>query len=196
MLTPETITAAGKSLLTETIQRMSVRSERAEIEFFESAGSIHFQITAHPEDSRVMVGSGGVHIDALTSLARLLFFGAYRSVQCMTVLSMENAEPIETKDFEPDEEWPKDELTEFALNITKACFSHAQCSVECKLQDPWSHLMEINIDRAHEYPLGRFAKAMSPIMMHIGILNGQKLYVQVNPKTNADNTTRTALARG
>ena len=180
---PKEIAETAMSLLREVATLICAHPQMLEMRLVDLESYV-IETTAHPSDSRRLVGKDGVHFRALTSLARLLFHGSGRLVTFMPVTSPDVAETPWAK-MKPDPNWPKDRVVALVKGLASAVFTEAHIEVELVPHNDWSSKIIVRIleDRQDNVER-RFSAALHTLFTPIGSNIGHMLYVAVDSGRN------------
>ena len=170
----------GLGLVRELLEGICGHPEMLELEVH-NGQVIELEITAHPSDSRRIVGKRAAHYEALSQLANLLMDGAGRRVSLLPVKSPD-IEGDRWEEMKPRLDWPKDRALNLLRRITDLVFAGVASQIEIVSHDRRSSRVEIYLrDIAHyEWAVHRFAGAMHTLFVPYGSQMGQVLYVNVH----------------
>ena len=177
-----TVAASASKLLKEIVESLCQKPDLLTVKFHEEDTTVLIQISAHPNDAKILVGNGASHLSALASLARLLYFGSHKLVQIMPIESVE-AETLPYRKFKSKEKWGKEKLVNLAERITTSVFPNATATVECKDESSWASRFLITITpQQNEAAVKRFSSAMAVLFVPIGTNAGRMIYACVKVK--------------
>jgi predicted RNA-binding protein YlqC (UPF0109 family) len=172
-------TEIAEELLREVLEGMCRFPEHLRMEWSEDDATIQIRITAHPTDSRIIVGSNGSHIKQLASLARLLVWGSGKLAQILPVVSlnMENAPFLK---YQPLDDWPESYLMDFVRRITEAAFRDSDVTVQSAPETTWAQKFTVKVaGMSNPVAIKRLSQALSVLFQPIGVNSGRMIYVSV-----------------
>lgn len=175
----EQVVERGSKMVDEVIRSMTKHPDRVKVNVAESgAGVVTIQITAHPSDTRRIVGVQGSNLGALSNLTRLLFRGSGKMVQYSRVEFYEVPEDIR-EGFTPDSEWPKDRIVNLVDRLSRAVFDCKEVTVEAIDVPDSVTVINVKVGVVSD-AVRRFGSAMSKVFNVIGNVHGRILMVRVN----------------
>lgn len=168
-----------------TLESLCQRPDLLTVEFHEQDATVLIQISAHPNDAKIIVGGGGSHLSALATLSRLLFFGSHKLVQIMPIESVE-AEEMPYRKFKSKPDWNKDGLILLANSLSNAIFPEAIVEIEVRDENSWASRFLITISpHQNEAAVKRYSSAMAILFVPIGTNAGRMIYASVNIPSSA-----------
>lgn len=191
MRSPKTVIERGQALLGEVFRAMCREPGELRVQFHDDGTTIRVQLTAHPSDARILVGTNGAHIKQLASLAKSLFWGSHRVVQILEVESHDEPQ-LPSYYFRPAKEWNDRRMRSLLTRLAEAAFPDATCEIESAPHSTWSQNMALTLtpEPSNRQAVHCFAAALSVLFIPIGKRDGRIVYVTVRSKNQvADKAT-------
>lgn len=188
--TSQQVVETGLDLVLQIVKAMSAHPELVRLDVEETAGGLGLTVTAHPSDTRRIVGRGAANLQALDSLTRLLFWGSGGLVKFYPLVALKVAED-ERKPFKPVVDWPAEDIIGLLEWIACTVFAGSAYSVKIERHDemPCATKLVVIVDGDVGPVLGRFANAAAQVFQSIGQVRGRVLYVVA--KSGEPKPTRT-----
>ena len=168
-------------MLTEVLKALVHQPENLEVQFHEHTSTVLVQITAHPNDARIIVGQGRSHLSAVEVLARLLFHYERKLVQFMPVESWEDEPMLPQKKFVADPNWPEEKYRSLLTRLAQTCFKDAKVEVESRQLNEITQRFTVKFDgrRPNDKPLMMFASAIAILFVPVGSKSGRLIHADV-----------------
>ena len=180
MRSPQTVIERGQELLGEVCRAMCREPDKLRVQFHDDGTTIRVQLTAHPSDAKILVGTNGAHIKQHYSLARSLFWGSSRVVQILEVESHDEPD-LPSYYFRPANEWSDCRMRSLLTRLAGAAFPDSACEIESAPQSSWSQNMTITLipEPGNWQAVRCFAASLSVLFVPIGKRDGRIVYVTV-----------------
>jgi len=183
MRSPDTIIADAKKRLKEVVVAMCHRPDLVTIGFREYQTNILVQISAHPNDAKILVGKHGAHISALSNVANLLCRGSHKLVQIMPIESIEGETELPYKPFTARADWPQAKLVELIEGLAKAVFQESEINVRVFEENSSTSIFEVTIQPlTNASAAKRFGSAVAILFVPIGTNHGRMIFANVRSK--------------
>jgi len=169
-------------LIDEVIRAICRRPDLLEVKFEDNNQTVHVCIRAHPNDSKIIVGAGGSHLSAISTISRLLFHGSGKLIQFLPVVTIPGHAEMPYERMKPNKNWPQKEMMDFAERIAKGVFDGAEVEVKRVPQSPHASKFVITIWPNHKVSksvIDKFASAMAILFVPIGSNVGHLIYATV-----------------
>jgi len=177
---PKTEADARKLMLTELVKSLCHMPDNLEIDFHEQESTVLVQITAHPNDARILVGTARCHLTAIETLARLLYFGSHKLVQFMPIESWEDEPMLPQRKFVALDNWPETKFKSLLERLTKSCFHEASVMIESRQLNNFTHKFTVRLNPAqHPSAVSKFAAAIAILFVPIGAASGRYIHADV-----------------
>jgi hypothetical protein len=178
-----TVVGNAQAMLTEVVKAMCKRPELLRVDFEEHGETILVKTWAHPNDSRIIVGSEASHLKAIVKLARLLFAGSHKIVHVLPVNEVPGHKREDYRKFKPSALWPEDKMKDLARRLALSIFDRVDVEVRCKVENRVSSLLDVIITgEVDEHSFKRFSSAISVLFIPIGTNYGRMLYATAKRK--------------
>lgn len=194
MTTVQAATKA-KDLIRRICEQMILKPDRLKLDVMPMTNSFVVYVVAGYSDAKRIVGSKGVHFEALKILTGLLgkkhgFSGKLDSIQ-------DDGNPQEDRyaDFVPSSDWPKAKVQKLVEDICEACLSEP---ARVTIQDGQNGMSVIEIftadDEAKE-TVESLSLALIYLVKPIGKGNQRRLMVNVIAETSGEKQPASADGR-